>query len=248
MRPRVLVVRSGANAFGAREDSGAVELVEWVSHAIEPVVPPEDSPPAERPDLAVFTSRSSVERAAGDPRCDWLWAAVRRAPRVLAVGPATAEDLRARGVAVSAIGEGSGEDLLEALPKNLAGSRVLLPCGEDAAVELAEGLRRRGARVDRVVVYRKIPAPLPVEREAEIVDRPFAAFCATSPAAARWLLEGLAEKAADRLRQTPAVVLGPSTRRFLEAAGVDRILVTPDARFASARHWLEVLATAPAAA
>jgi uroporphyrinogen-III synthase len=248
MRPRVLVVRSGANPFRSAEDAGAVELVEWVSHAIEPVEPPQESAPGERPAFAIFTSRISVERAAGDPRLSWLWAAVRSAPRVLAVGPATAQALRARGIEPSSVAEGSGEDLLEGLPKELAGSRVLLPCGQDAAGELADGLRRRGARVDRVVVYRKIATRRPIDLQDEILARPFAAFCATSPSAARWLFDGLSEEAAQTLRETPAVVLGPSTRRFLESAGVDRILVTADARFAAARHWLEVLATASAAA
>lgn len=245
-RPRVLVVRSGAHPFPSEREAGVVEVIERVSHTIESVEPPLAS--VQRPAFAIFTSRIAVERVAEDPRLTWIREGVKGASRVLAVGQATAELLRARGIEPGAVAQGSGDDLLESLPTDLTGSRVLLPCGEDAAVGLPERLAQRGATVDRVVVYRKLARPRPTDLEDDILTRPFAAFCATSPAAAGWLLDGLSDAAAEALRQTSAVVLGPATRRALESARVDRILVTPEARFASARHWLEVLATAPAAA
>ncbi len=245
-RPRVLVVRSGAHPFRTGEDSGPVEIVECVSHSIETVEPAERTVP--RPDVAIFTSQISAERVSEDKRLSWIREAVRGAARVVAVGQATAEALRARGIEPGTVAGGSGDDVLERLPADLAGVRVLLPCGDDAGAELAEGLARRGAAVDRVVVYRKVARPLPIDLDGEILSRPFAAFCATSPSAVRWLFDGLSEGAAKALRGTSAVALGAATRRALESAGVDRILVTPEARFEAARHWLEVLATAPAAA
>ena len=246
-RPRVLVVRSGANPFASVGDSAAVEVVERVSHSIEPVRPPKPGE-AGIPDLAVLTSQVSVERVAGDPSLDWLLQAIRRALRVAAVGPATADALRAHGIEPTVIGAGSAERLLERLPTRLEGWRVLLPCGEDAPTDLAEAMRLRGAHVDRFVVYRKAARARDAGLEREILERPFSAFCATSPSAADWLFGGLTESAAERLRNTPAVVLGRFTRRFLEARGVGRILVTPDARFASALRLLEELATASAGA
>jgi uroporphyrinogen-III synthase len=199
-------------------------------------------------DLAVFTSQVAVERVAGDPSLDWLLQATRRASRIAAVGPATADSLRARGIGPTVVGAGSSERLLEQLPTRLDGWRVLLPCGEDAPKDLAEAMRLRGAQVDRFVVYCKVARARDAGLEREILERPFAAFCATSPSAADWLFEGLADGAAERLRNTPAVVLGRFTRRFLEARGVGRILVTPDARFASALRLLEELASASAGA
>ncbi|MGE5275941.1 MAG: uroporphyrinogen-III synthase [Acidobacteriota bacterium] len=242
-RPRVLIVRSGANPFASVGDSAAVDVVEKVSHSIEAVAPPERAEPGSA-DLAVFTSQVAVERVAADPRLAWLLQATRRASRVAAVGPATAEALRARGIRPHVVGTGSSERLLEQLPTRLDGWRVILPCGEDAPRDLAEGLRLRGAHVDRFDVYRKVARARDAGLESEILERPFSAFCATSPSAAEWLFEGLAESAAERLRSTPAVVLGRFTRRFLEARGVGRIFVTPDARFASALSLLEELATA----
>ena len=242
-RPRVLVVRSGANPFASVGESTAVDVVEKVSHSIEPVTPPKPGGPGIA-DLAVFTSQVAVERVAADPSLDWLLQATRRASRVAAVGPATADALRARRIESTVVGAGSSERLLEQLPTRLNGWRVLLPCGEDAPTDLAEGLRLRGAHVDRFVVYRKVARARDAGLEREILERPFSAFCATSPSAADWLFEGLAESAAERLRTTPAVALGRFTRRFLETRGVGRILVTPDARFASALRLLEELATA----
>ncbi len=244
--PRVLVVRSGSNPFASIGESAGIEVVERVSHRIEDVAPLAP-PPTTPPDLIGFTSQVAVERL-GDPRLGWLLAAARGVSRVAAVGPATDRALKRLGIAPHWVGGGSAEALLEALPGRLEGWRVLLPCGEDAATDLPEELRRRGARADRVVVYRKIEQPRDEELEREILERPFAAFCATSPSAAGWLFEGLSEAAAERLRRTSAVVLGRFTRRFLEARGVDRIAMTPEARFAAALALLETLATAGSSA
>ena len=92
-----------------------------------------------------------------------------------------------------------------------------------------------------------MPTPPDPELEREILTRPFTAFCVTSPSAATWLFAGLPLEAVQRLRATPAVVLGPYTRRYLESHGVARILVTDEARFDAAARMLETLAgTAPA--
>lgn len=245
--PRVLVVRSGMNPFASAGRSDLVAIVEKVSHTIEPVEPPEGA--FEGPfDLAVFTSQIAVRRVAADPL---RLAAVRRATgkgRVAAVGEVTAEALAECGLPAQLTARGSAESVLDLLPLGLDGWDVLLPCGEDASDELPEGLLTRGARAMRVVLYRKVALPRDEALAAEILESPFAAFCTTSPSAARWLFEGLSAAAADRLRRTPAVVLGRFTRRFLESHGVRRIQTTDEQRFAAAVRLLEQLATAPAGA
>src|SRR5215831_16963843 len=50
------------------------------------------------------------------------------------------------------------EGLLEAFPENLVGTRILFPRAEVARELLPEGLRRRGATVDVVTVYRTVKA------------------------------------------------------------------------------------------
>lgn len=237
----MLVVRSGANPFLSFGESTSVDVVEHVSHTLEPLVPP---PAADEPaDLVVFTSQVAVERVTKDPVLAPLRRRIESAARVAAVGPATAEALRRHGIEPGLAAEGSAEALLARLPARLDGWCILFPCGEDAAEELPEGLRRRGAHVERLAVYRKVGRSREPALEVEIRDRPFAALCATSPSAAAWLLDGLADDAAERLRHTPAVALGPFTRRYLEARGFERIAVTDEPRFAAALRLLEALAS-----
>jgi len=246
-RPRVLVVRSGMNPFASAGESVKVEIVEKVSHAIESVEPLENA--FDGPfNLVVFTSQIAVERAAADAR---RLAALQRATAngsVAAVGDATAEALGRHGIWVQLTARGSAESVLDLLPRQLAGWRVLLPCGEDASEDLPEGLRYRGAHVTRTVLYRKVERPHDESLPEEVLEHPFAAFCATSPSAARWLFDGLPEPAAEKLRRTPAVVLGRFTRRFLDSHGVERIEMTEEQRFAAAVKLLERLATVSAGA
>lgn len=242
MRPRALVVRSGARSV--LEDAGEVrvEIVERVSHAIEGVGVVE---PAESADLVIFTSRVAVAQGLAGRNGERLRAGFAAARRV-AVGEGTAKALRDNGLAAEVVAEGSAEAVLAALPERLEAVRVLLPCGEDASLGLPERLRARGASVTRLVVYRKIANPPDPALAEEILERPFAAFCATSPAAGAWLFDGLGAPALAALRATPAAALGASTRAFLVDRGVERVAVAADARFSSVLRLLEALATPPA--
>lgn len=242
-RPSVLVVRSGANPFASIQEGSGLEIVEVTSHTIETVAPPPDAF-AEAADLAIFTSQVAVERVGSDPSLRGSFSAALRGGRVAAVGPATAEALRAHGIEPQFVAAGSSEALLDLLPGRLDGWRVLVPCGEDGAEDLPERLRLRGARAERIVVYRKIPRPPDPTLDRRVRDHPFAAFCVTSPSAATWLFASLGNESARIVRETPAVVLGRFTRRFLERQGVSRIEVAPEPRLAAAVRLLEELATA----
>jgi uroporphyrinogen-III synthase len=236
-----LVVRSGANPFASVGESERLEIVEKVSHSIEPVDPGEE--PFRTPaSYAIFTSQVAVERCETDASLRRRLERAIAGGQVAAVGAATAEALTRHGIVPRLVARGSAENILQLLPEDLGGQRILLPCGEDASTELSEGLRQRGAHAVRAVVYRKVARPRDAGLDREILEKPFAVFCATSPSAARWLFEGLSGSAMARLRKTPAVVLGRFTRRFLEAHRVERIEVTPEARFGAALGVLERLA------
>ena len=242
--PRALAVRSGANPFVSLAQSSRIEILEKASHSIERLEP--DDAVLEVPaDFVVFTSQVAVETLFADPRRAALFRSATAGGRVIAVGAATQGALAAKGVVVDIVAAGSGESVLQRLPGDLSGRRFLLPCAEDSTPELPERLNSRSAHVARLVLYRKVPRPHDPGLEREIVEKPFAAFCTTSPSAARWLFDGLGEAATRRLQATPAVVLGRYTRRFLEAHGVSRIEVTEEARFSEAVGLLEALATAP---
>lgn len=238
MRPRLFVLRSGERPFAA-DLAPELDLVERRTHEFETL-----SPQAPRGDfdLVLFTSAAAVRRFLA--RAD-LAAFARRAG-VHAVGPATAEILRAGGLhAVE--GGGSARSLLESLPADLAGSSVLVPRGEDADDDLTAGLAARGAAVVPLTLYRKTRLPWDPALDAAIASFPPAVFFATSPEAARWFFDGASREAAAILRRTPAVALGSPTESALVRRGVRRVEIARPPTFESAGRVAVRLAAAPPA-
>lgn len=244
---RGLVVRSGAIPFPRPADPAPLEIVEKVSHRIESIAGDTDalSEPAA---LAVFTSQITVRLLLEDPERARRFRECLAGGRVAAVGDATAEALRRYGVVPSIVAAGSGKSVLDSLPPRLDGWRVLLPRGEDATRDLPESLAGRGARLAPMVLYRKLPAAFDPALSREIEGGLFAAFCPTSPAAARWLFAGAGQAAIARLRETPAVVLGRFTGRYLGSHGVERVEEAREPSFAAALERLVELAGAGGAA
>lgn len=237
MKPRLLVLRSGERPFSA-DLVPELDLLEKRTHDFESLAP--DAPAGDF-DLVLFTSRAAAERflAREDlasrltERCD-----------VYAVGPATSELLRRRGIAPVREGGGSVRSLLENLAKDLAGVRVLYPRGEDADDELPRGLAARGAAVVPVTLYRKTPLPYDPALDEEISKRPPAVFLATSTLAARWFFDGASPTSAGRLRRAPAVALGEPTEAALVSCGARRVSIARPPTFESAARLAVRLAAA----
>jgi uroporphyrinogen-III synthase len=82
-------------------------------------------------------------------------AALANHSRVAAVGPVTAEAIRAHGVEPAFVASRASDDIGSGLGA-LEGARVLLPQADIAAPHLAEELRAGGAEVDVVVAYRTV--------------------------------------------------------------------------------------------
>jgi uroporphyrinogen III methyltransferase/synthase len=107
----------------------------------------------------VFTSANGVERFFGELHAQGADARRLGGARIAAIGPATAERLRAFGVRADCMpDEYRGEAVAEALIAQhggpLAGCAVLLPRAAVARDALPERLRAAGARVDVVEAYR----------------------------------------------------------------------------------------------
>jgi len=115
---------------------------------------------------AIFTSANAV---------DFFFermAAV-KGPRLCAIGPATADALRARGLEPEVVpDEYVAERVVEALAGgDLRGQRVLIPRAEVARDVIPDELRALGARVEVVAVYRTIaPSELPRQARAALAD------------------------------------------------------------------------------
>lgn len=246
-QPRLLVVRSGERPFSEWGEKTAAEVVERESHVVETAAVRVDAlkPPF---DLAVFTSQVAVERLLAEGELGKAFQSGLPGGRVAAVGPGTAGALRRRGVEPGLVGESSAESILAGLPESLKDWRVIWPCGEDASDALSQELSKRGASVEKLVLYRKRPRPADAELGRSILERPLAAFCITSPAAAEWLLAGIEPKAIGALQAVPAVVLGPSSRRFLEGRGFTDVRTCSPPTYAGAAAMLARLAEGRASA
>ncbi|MEO8348904.1 MAG: uroporphyrinogen-III synthase [Acidobacteriota bacterium] len=241
MKPRFLVLRSGERPFSA-DLVPELDLLEVRTHDFESLEP--DGPAGDF-DLVLFTSAPAVERFLVR---DQLTGRVGGRTTVYAVGPATAELLRRGGIATVHDGGGSVRSLLENLPKDLAGARVLFPRGEDADDELPRELAARGAGVVTVTLYRKTPVPYDAALDGEIASRPPAVFFATSSSAARWFFDGASPDSAGQLRAIPAVALGEPTEAAFVSYGVERVeIVRPPTFESAARLAVRLAAAGPAA-
>jgi len=137
---------------------------------------------ASRWDWVVFTSQNAVaaffralERAGRDARA-------LGATKVAAIGPATAEALRGRGVIADFQPSAANSACLAAELPRAAGARVLLGVGSLSGPELADGLRARGAHVERVLLYRTGPMPLSPELSAAVLSAHAVTFASASSA------------------------------------------------------------------
>ncbi len=167
---RALVTRPRAQAVALcrlLQSSGADVLAVPTVEIVEP----EDWTPVDAAvrclsgyDMAIFTSANGVERflqrmeAQGHAQEDL------GGLQLVAIGPATAEVLRSRGLNVQIVpeeyrAEGVVDALVAARPAGLEGLRVLVPRALKARAVLPDRLRQLGATVDVVPVYRSIIPP-----------------------------------------------------------------------------------------
>jgi uroporphyrinogen III methyltransferase/synthase len=143
-------------------------------------------------DWLVFTSANGVERFLPELRDARALAGV----LVAAIGPGTADALRARNIVADLVPERFvAESLLEAFPaRPPGGGRVLLARAKVARDVLPDGLRAAGWHVDVVDVYETVPVPLSDTTSAALRRADIVTFTSSS-----------------------------TVERFLEAAGADAV-------------------------
>lgn len=144
--------------------------------------------------------------------------------RVAAVGPVTADAVRALGVEPSFVANRASEDIAGGLG-SIDGTRVLLPQADIADPRLADELREEGATVDAVVAYRTVqiePAlwgVLPLRIAHAIVLASGSAVRSLSAIAGS--LEGLGDS-------TLLVCIGPKTAAVARKVGLPVGLVADE--------------------
>lgn len=238
IRP-VVVTRTeprGGGLCGELEQLG-LAVLHWPVIGIEWTDPSEwdaQRRAAQTFDWIVFTSAHAVEA---------VTEALPRAPagvRIAAVGPATAATLGERGWPVDLLAPESGaEGLVHALGKaGIHGRRILYPASTRARATLPEGLARLGAEVVRFTAYRTVAAPFDVDAcRSWIARRALGAVTFASPSAVVELERALGDEDFQRLlAAAPAVVIGPTTARALQARAVTPVV--------AATHTVRALALA----
>ena len=138
--------------------------------------------------------------------------------RVVAIGPATAAALNARGLRVDVMPERFvAEGILDALRGvDLDGAPVLVARAREARGLLVDELRARGARVDEVALYRTVPEDAPDADVEAALRADYVTFTASSTVRNFCALVG------DRLPELRArvVSIGPVTSRALADAHI----------------------------
>jgi len=174
---------------------------------------------------AIFTSQNAVRLVWDELRHCKLDARALAGIKVGAIGPATAEALRDRGIEPDVMPHRFvAEAMLDALRvrADLRGARVLYATAEDARRVLPDGLVMLGAVVDVVPIYRSVmdaagSAELRARLDAGDVD--LVTF--TSASGVEAFVVAVGEAAA---RRAPAASIGPITSEAARRAGLDVIV------------------------
>jgi uroporphyrinogen-III synthase len=171
-------------------------------------------------DWVVFTSVNGVEILVRELHATGLAVDLLEARRLAAIGPATARALADLGLRPALVPEEFIAESLIAGLGDVTGRRVLLPRASGARPVLPEALRRRGAEVDELAVYRAVVADGSAAGLAEL-RRGVDAVTFTSPSTVRGFvaLAGRAGLDPGRLPGEPAVAcIGPVTAGAAEKA------------------------------
>ena len=168
-------------------------------------------------DWIVFSSQTAVRFFAS--RCPGGW--LPSSPRIAAVGAKTAAVAALHGRTCEVVAtDARQEGLLAALAGKLENQSVLIPKAAVNRPLLAETLRKRGCRVEEIVVYRNVVA------ELLPVDPGFDAMVIGSPSALRGFL---LKNDISHLWGKVVVAIGPTSATYAKRFGLSPVIaLRPD--------------------
>ncbi len=178
----------------------------------------------------VFTSVNAVQiwqaqwQASGRPLSDLA------SLQVAAIGPATAEAIRAFGLQPTVMPTTFVAESLAERLGDLTGQRVLLPQARIARPVLAEQLHAQGAAVDAIAIYDTVPVPLSDTARGELA-RGLDLLIFTSSSTVRNLVTAVQDEPSlwAQVQRIPALCIGPVTADTARAAGFAEIVQAPAA-------------------
>ncbi len=224
---RIVITRAAEQAAGlsALLEAEGAEVLTLAAISIEPAA---DYTPLdraiqeiERYQWVIFTSANGVRAFVERLRHAGLdWRAF-KGVRLGAIGPATAEALRASGARPDFM---PAEYVAEAIVSGIgevAGQRVLLPRADIAREALAVDLRRMGAEVEEIAAYRTVTRPLDAQTVAAVLAQRPDAITFTSSSTVRGFVAALpGGSAAEALRGVAVACIGPITAQTARAVGL----------------------------
>ncbi len=237
---RIVVTRSReqASEFGRRLREEGAEVIEFPT--IE-LLPPESFAPLDEAigrlkefGWIIFTSANGVNFFSQRLEVAGLDSRALSGAKICAIGPGTAEALRALGLRADLVpGDYRAEGVVEGLEgEDLRGVKVLIPRAERARELLPEELKRRGALVEVIPAYRTLPSKGKPEEHARLIEDlkqgriDMVTF--TSSSTVENFLSAFPPCEAKELTKGVAVAaIGPITAKRAEELGL-RVSLTPE--------------------
>ena len=142
--------------------------------------------------------------------------------RIGAIGPKTAMAIEASGLHVDFVPKQfSQEGMLESLPKQmLNGKRALILSAANSRDVLETGLRRKGARVHKLSIYRTVVPKTMADRAKQMADRKFDYVTVTSASCVDHLADAFDAAGSRRaFRALPFASIGPVTSQVVRERG-----------------------------
>ena len=216
---RVAVTRARAQASGlaARLRALGAEVVETPAIRIVPLdadVPLDPS----GVDLVCLASPNAVAQLFARLAAGGRDARALAGARVAAIGPATADALRAHGIVADIVPERAVGEALAAALADVPARRALVARARGGRDVVPDALRARGVAVEVVELYETVAAPLDEAARAAVRGADYVTF--TSSSTVRFLLTALGSPEA--LRHGPRLAsIGPTTSATLRAHGLE---------------------------
>lgn len=180
-------------------------------------------------DIVLFTSPAAVRYAWRA----WPQLNFSKTIKIYAVGMTTAAALKYRDIKNAQIpNEQQNSDGLLALKdlRSIRGKKIAIASGEGGREQLQNELCRRGAKVEKIAVYRRSPARLGKPHYGlltSLTKSDYIFFSSTE--AISNLHNNLAKEAWQRLRQMKAIVSSARLAAILKKCGFVRIAIAPSA-------------------
>ncbi|MCL4557916.1 MAG: uroporphyrinogen-III C-methyltransferase [Deltaproteobacteria bacterium] len=230
---RVLVTRAEKDSGPLKQSLEMLGAFVIEQPTIE-IVAPDDYAPLDAAldelgsyDTIIFTSANAVKRF-----MDRLWSSGRDirsmgTARILAIGPRTAKSIEDLKIRVSQVPEEfRAEGLVDMLEGRVQGERILIPRAAEARTVLIDGLRKMGAEVNVVPVYKTIRAEVNQDMLPYIKDGvDLAVF--TSSSTVKNFFEMFGGNAFKILERADIACIGPITAKTVGEMGLEVSIQAP---------------------